>query len=99
MPISHAYTRDPPILNILWRVNFGTGKNFGTEVAKHYGGGSEMLVFLGKKRQENSTDSEKLRRSQNTTDSDAVALFGFGVQSSAFLVCQLKLVFSWLDVP
>ena len=43
---------DPPVLNILRRVSFGTGSKFGTEVAKRYGEGSEVLVFLGDKRQE-----------------------------------------------
>ena len=43
------YKRDPPVLKILRRVNFGTRRNFGTDVAKRYGEGSEMLVFLGKR--------------------------------------------------
>ena len=41
--------RDPPVLKILRRVNFGTGRKFGTDVAKRYGEGSEILVFLGKR--------------------------------------------------
>ena len=63
-----VYPRDPPVLKLLRRVTFGTGRKFGTDVAKRYGEGSEMLVFLGKKMQENGTDSEnyggskKLRR-------------------------------------
>ena len=57
------HPRDPPVLKILRRVNFGTGTKFGTDVAKRYGEGSEMLVFFsGKLRQENRTESEKLRR-------------------------------------
>ena len=44
-----VYPRDPPVLKILRRVNFGTGRKFGTDVAKRYGQGSEMLVFLGQK--------------------------------------------------
>ena len=31
------------------RVNFGTGREFGTDVAKRYGEGSGMLVFPGEK--------------------------------------------------
>ena len=34
------------LLLLLQRVNFGTGSKFGAEVAKRYGEGSEMLVFL-----------------------------------------------------
>ena len=40
---------NPPVLKILRRVSFGTGSKFDTEVAKRYGEGSEMLVFLGQK--------------------------------------------------
>ena len=43
------YPRDPPVLKILRRVNFGTKKKFGTDDAKRYGEGSDMLVFLGRK--------------------------------------------------
>ena len=43
------YPRDPPVLKILRRGNFGTGRKFGTDVAKRYREGSEMLVFLGKR--------------------------------------------------
>ena len=45
----HSFPRDPSILKILRTVNFGTGRKFGAEVAKRYGEGSEMLVFLGEK--------------------------------------------------
>ena len=41
--------RDPPVLKIPRRVNFGMGRKFGRDVAKRYGEGSEMLVFLGKR--------------------------------------------------
>ena len=68
----NSFPRDPPVLKILRRVNFGTGRKFGTDVAKRYGEGSEMPCFSRKKRQENGTDIEKLRRWQNTTDSCAV---------------------------
>ena len=44
---------------------FSTGTNFGTAITKRYGECSEML-FSKTKRQENGTDSEKLRRWQNT---------------------------------
>ena len=47
-----GYPRDPPVLKVLRRVNnfnFGTGSKFGTDVAKRYGKGSEVLVFLGKR--------------------------------------------------
>ena len=54
--------RDPPVLKILRRVNFGTGRKFGTDAAKRYGEGSEMLVLPGNFRQENGTECEKLRR-------------------------------------
>ena len=37
---------DPPVLKILRRVNFGTGRKFGADAAKRYGEGSEMLVFF-----------------------------------------------------
>ena len=54
-------------------MNFGTGSKFGTDVAKRYGEGSEVLVFSSrKKRQENGTDTKKLRWWQNSTDSRAV---------------------------
>ena len=41
--------KDPSVLKIVRRVNFGTGSKFGTDVAKRYGEGSEVLVFLGKR--------------------------------------------------
>ena len=41
--------RPTPVLKILRRVNFGTESQFGTEVAKCYGEGSEILVFPGKR--------------------------------------------------
>ena len=41
-----GFPRDPPVLNILLGVNFGAGRKFGTDVAKRYGEGSEMLVFF-----------------------------------------------------
>ena len=44
----HWSPRDPPVWKILWSVNVGTGSKFGTEVAKRYWEGSDMLVFLGK---------------------------------------------------
>ena len=37
-------------------------KKNATAIAKRYGECSEVLVFLGKKRQENGTESQKLRR-------------------------------------
>ena len=37
---------------MLRRVNFGTGNKFGTDVAKRYGEGSEVLVFLGRRGRE-----------------------------------------------
>ena len=55
------FPKSPPVLKILWRVNFGTGSKFGTDVARRYGDGSEVLVFLEKKTMENGTDTEKLR--------------------------------------
>ena len=64
--------KDPSVVKIVRRGNFGTGSKFGTDVAKRYGEGSEVLVFSRKKRQENGTDPEKLRRWQNSTDSSAV---------------------------
>ena len=45
----HPLARDPPVLQILRRVSFGTGRKFGADVAKRYGEDSEMLVFLGEK--------------------------------------------------
>ena len=44
-----GHPRDPPVLKIVRRVNFGTGRKFGMDVAKRYGERSEMLVFLGKR--------------------------------------------------
>ena len=41
--------RDPLMLKILRRVNFGTGRKFGTDVRNRYGEGSEMLLFLGRR--------------------------------------------------
>ena len=64
--------REPPVLKILRRVNFGTGSKFGTDVAKRYGEGSEVHVFLGKRDRKRCADTEKLRRWQNSTDSSAV---------------------------
>ena len=61
--------KDPSVLKIVRRVNFGTGSKFGTDVAKRYGEGSEVPCFSRKKRQENGTATEKLRRWQNRTDS------------------------------
>ena len=40
---------DPPDEALSCRVNLGTGRKFGTDVAKRCGEGSEMLVFLGKR--------------------------------------------------
>ena len=37
--------RDPPVLKILQTVNFGTGREFGTDVAKRYGEGSEFFFL------------------------------------------------------
>ena len=51
--------KDPPVLKILRRVNFGMGRKFGTDAAKRYGEGSEMLnCFSRQKRQENGTESK-----------------------------------------
>ena len=44
-----AFPKDPPVLKILRRANFGAGSQFSTDVAKLYGEGSEVLVFLGKR--------------------------------------------------
>ena len=41
--------KDPRVLKLLQRVNFNTGSTFGTEVAKRYGEGSEMLLSLDKR--------------------------------------------------
>ena len=54
--------KDPPVLKVLRRVNFGTGTKFTTAIAKRYGECSEVLVFSRRTRQENGTDNEKLRR-------------------------------------
>ena len=62
--------RDPPVLKILRRVNFGTGRRFGTEVAKGYREDSE--ISGEKKAGKRGTGSEKLRRWQYTTDLGAV---------------------------
>ena len=53
---------DPAVLKIRWRVNFGAGSKFSTDVAKRYGEGSEVLVFSRQKRQEYGRDSEKLHQ-------------------------------------
>ena len=76
MAKAQSYPRGPPVLKILRRANSAREVNFATEASKRYGEGSEVLVFFfsGEKRQENSTDTEKLRRWQYTTDSSA-ALF------------------------
>ena len=36
--VLHEYPRDPPVLKIQRRVNFGTGRKFGMDVAKKLGG-------------------------------------------------------------
>ena len=57
---------------MLQRVNFGTGSKFGTEVAKRYREGSEMLVFLGKRG----------RQTVHTVKTTVVAkYYGFGPRS------------------
>ena len=38
--------QDPSVLKMVRRVNFGTGSKFGTDVAKRYGEGSEVLLFF-----------------------------------------------------
>ena len=43
------YPKDPSAPKTVRRVNFGTGTKFGTDVAKRYREGSEVLVFLGKR--------------------------------------------------
>ena len=50
---TETHPEDPPVLKILRRVNFGTESKFGTDAAKRYGEGSEMLVFRRQKWQEN----------------------------------------------
>ena len=70
--LKHYYPKDPFVLKIERRVNFGTGSKFGTDVAKRNGEGSEVLVFSRKKRQENGMDTERLRWWQNSMDSSAV---------------------------
>ena len=57
---------------MLRRVNSVRGLNFATEGAKRYGKGSEMPCFSRERRQENGTETEKLRRWQNIMDSSAV---------------------------
>ena len=42
--------RGPPVLKILRRVNFGTGRKFGTDAAKRYGEGSQKCWFSPGKR-------------------------------------------------
>ena len=39
------YPKDPSVLKIVRRVNSVGAVNFGTEIRKRYGEGSEMLVF------------------------------------------------------
>ena len=45
----NGFLGNPPVLKILRRVNVGTGRKVGTDVAQRYGEGSEMLVFLGER--------------------------------------------------
>ena len=46
--LSYTSTQgDPPVLKIVRRVNFGTGRKFGTERSKTLRRGLRMLVFLG----------------------------------------------------
>ena len=56
------YSKDPSVLKILRRANSLRREKNATAIAKRYGECSEVLVFLGKNRQENGTESEKLRR-------------------------------------
>ena len=49
-------SKAPSSTKTLRRVNFGTGSQFGTDVAKRYGEGSKVIAFLGKM-QENGTDT------------------------------------------
>ena len=75
--------RDPPLLKILRRVNFGAGRKFGTEVAKRYGEGSGMLVFLGKRgRQKRCTESEKLYGSSKILARDSSAVLFLSTEES-----------------
>ena len=59
LPVS---PRDPPVLEILRRVNVGVGEKIRYARSKTPRRGLRMLVFLGEKGKENGTDSEKLRR-------------------------------------
>ena len=75
---SKAQPRDPPILKLLRRRNFGTGRKFGADVGKRYGEGSEMFVFLGKRGRETVYRKRKTKTTavqQNTMDSSAVLFF------------------------
>ena len=69
--IKALHPRDPPVLKTLRRVSIGTGTKFGTDVAKRHG--LRSACFSRKRRQENGTDTDKLRRWQNSTDSSAIS--------------------------
>ena len=69
--------KDPPVLKILRRVNFGTGSQVGTELAKRYGEGSEMLPFS---RQEKNAEKQV----QTVKPTEEAEYYRFG--GVAFLV-------------
>ena len=86
--------RDPPVLKILRRVNFGAGSKFSTDAAKRYGEGSEVLVFLGEQAGKRY-GYLKLRRWQNSTDSSVVL---FSVRKGPLLGCTRRGLYSAKDV-
>ena len=64
--------KDPSVLKIVRKANSLRRDKNATAITKRYGWFSEVLLFLGKKRQENGTGTKILRRQQKTTDSSAV---------------------------
>ena len=53
-----GFPRDPPVQQIVWRVNLLRAETFTTAMAKHYRECSDMLLFIWKKRKKNGTDSK-----------------------------------------
>ena len=62
IPSANPFPKDPAVLKIVRRANSLRGEKFATAIAKRYGECLRSACFCRERRQENGTESEKLRR-------------------------------------